>query len=320
MSAKMKFDKILGKVRESDETVVVSGSDGNSTAANITVNGVSPDSKGNIALDAENISFNFKDSMGDDIPTSSAVSNTNLQEFFVSMQYAIFSVNGHRAYVESSDSATVIGDITIAGDAIFLEPDGNETPMTDWDGNPLASKTLLDAAGDLYTYGIREIMINGDGSSTFWSNNGTADLDLTAGKIDVYRNYDSEGSVSNRYTVMSSLEDMNSFKMEIPEYGDITSTDEMGESYESTMVTHYAPCNGWLIIEWCSDALQDDSYVEIGGVQFHLGTVSQDGGLAWRQFIFPIATSTEWLIYDDEVRSYRVRFLPCGNIVNLNGE
>ena len=118
---------------------------------------------------------------------------------------------------------------------------------------------------------------------------------------------------------MNALEDMNWVKMEIPEYGDITSTDEMGESYESTMVTHYAPCNGWLIIEWCSDALTDDSYVEIGGVQFHLGTVSQEGGLAWRQFIFPIASSTEWYIYDDEVRSYRVRFLPCANTITLYG-
>lgn len=288
-------------------------------AADITVNGVSPDADGNIVLKAEDISFNFKNSLGEDIPRSASIGNTNLQTFFEGLQYAIFSVNGYSAYFDS-DNDRVIGDITITGDAIFLEPDGRETPTQDWDGNPLASKTLLDAASDLYTYGIREIMINGDGSSTFWSNSGTADLDLTADKIDVYRNYDSEGSVSNRYTVMNSLEDMNSFKMEIPEYGDITSTDEMGESYESTMVTHYAPCNGWLIIDWCSEALKDDSYVEIGGVQFHLGTVSEAGGLAWRQFIFPIATSTEWLIYDDEVRSYRVRFLPCGNIVNLYGE
>ena len=316
MSAKMKFDKFLGKVRESDETDV-SGSDGNSTAAKITVNGVSPDSEGNIALDAKNISFNLKDdSTGADIPTSSAIGDLNLQVFFESMQTAIFTINGRSL----SPDSKLTGEITIAGDAIFLEPDGSETPMQDWDGNPLNEKTVYNLAYDLYTYGIREIMINGDGSQTYWPDRGTADLDLTAEKIDVYRNYDPDGFVQYRYTAMNALVDMNWVKMEIPEYGDITSTDEMGESYDSTMVTHYAPCNGWLIIEWCSDSLKDDSYVEIGGVQFHLGTVSEAGGLAWRQFIFPIATSTEWFIYDDEVRSYRVRFLPCSNIVNLYGE
>ena len=67
-------------------------------AANITVNDVSPDAEGNILLGAEDISFKFKDSMGDDIPTSPAISNLNLQDFFKTMQYAIFSVNGHCAY------------------------------------------------------------------------------------------------------------------------------------------------------------------------------------------------------------------------------
>lgn len=319
MSAKMKFDKFLGKVRESDETVVVSGSDGNSTAANITVNGVSPDDEGNIKLNAENISFKLKDSSGDDIPTSPAISNQNLQDFFVTLQYAIFSVNGHCAYIDPSAPTVVQGDISIYGNTMYLTED-DAIPGSDWDGKPLNEKTVYDLAYDLYTYGIREIMINGDGGNTFWSNNGKADLELTAEKIDIYRNYDPDGFVQYRYTVMNALEDMNWVKMEIPEYGDITSTDEMGESYESTMVTHYAPCNGWLIIEWCSDALADDSYVEIGGVQFHLGTVNENGGSIWRQFIFPIATSTEWFIYDDEVRSYRVRFLPCGNTVTLYGE
>ena len=309
----VKYDPVLGAFRTIDD----GGNSGG--AADITVNGVFPDADGNIALKAENISFNLKDDMGDVIPTSPAISNQNLQDFFTSMQYAIFSVNGNYAYLDPDNPDQVTTDITIYGDSMYLESPESGTPMQDWDGNPLASKTVYDLSSDLYTYGIREIMINGDGSSTFWSNSGTADLDLTAEKIDVYRNYDPDGFAQYRYTVMNALEDMNWVKMEIPEYGDITSTDEMGESYESTMVTHYAPCNGWLIIEWCSEALKDDSYVEIGGVQFHLGTVSEAGGLAWRQFIFPIASSTEWFIYDDEVRSYRVRFLPCGYIVNLYG-
>ena len=311
----VKYDPVLGAFRTIDD-----GSQNSGGAANITVNGISPDPEGNIQLNAENISFSSKNSMGEDFPCSASISRENLQVFFESMQYAIFSVNGHCAYIDPSNPIAVQGDISIYGDTMFLETPGNETPMQDWDGNPLNEKTVYNLAYDLYTYGIRKIMINGDGSQTYWPDRGTADLDLTAEKIDVYRNYDPDGFVQYRYTAMNALVDMNWVKMEIPEYGDITSTDEMGESYDSTMVTHYAPCNGWLIIEWCSDSLKDDSYVEIGGVQFHLGTVSEAGGLAWRQFIFPIASSTEWFIYDDEVRSYRVRFLPCSNIVNLYGE
>lgn len=142
MSAKMKFDKFLGKVRESDETVVVSGSDGNSTAANITVNGVSPDDEGNIQLNAENISFNLKDSLGYDIPTAPAISNQKLQDFFVTMQYAIFSVNGHCAYVDPDNPKQIITDITIYGNTMFLETPENANPTIDWDGNPLSQKTV----------------------------------------------------------------------------------------------------------------------------------------------------------------------------------
>lgn len=130
-------------------------------AANITVNGISPDPEGNIQLNAENISFNLKDSMGDDIPTSPAISNLNLQDFFKTMQYAIFSVNGHCAYVNSDNPEQVITDITIYGNTMFLEPDGKETPKQDWDGNPLSQKTVYELAQDVYTHSIKEISTDG---------------------------------------------------------------------------------------------------------------------------------------------------------------
>ena len=130
-------------------------------AANITVNDVSPDAEGNILLGAEDIAFSVKDEWENIIPTSGAISTVNLQSFFASMQYAIFSVNGHCAYVNSDNPEQVITDITIYGNTMFLESSGSESPIQDWDGNPLNTKTVYDLAVDVYTHSIKEISTDG---------------------------------------------------------------------------------------------------------------------------------------------------------------
>ena len=146
-------------------------------SANITVNGVSPDDEGKIKLNAENISFNLKDSLGYDIPTSPAISNQNLQDFFTSMQYAIFSVNGNYAYLDPDNPEQVITDITIYGDTMFLESPGSETPMQDWDGNSLSQKTVYDLAVDVYTHSIKEISTDG-GETYSTAENGKLNLTI----------------------------------------------------------------------------------------------------------------------------------------------
>ena len=144
-------------------------------AANITVNGVSPDAEGNIKLEAANISFKFKDDMGYDIPTSGAISTEDLQRFFVSMQYAIFSVNGYSAW--ENEPGIINGNIDIYGDTMFLETPESGTPMQDWDGNPLSQKTVYDLAYDVYTHSVKEISTDG-GETYSTAENGKLNLTI----------------------------------------------------------------------------------------------------------------------------------------------
>lgn len=146
-------------------------------ASNITVNDVSPDAEGNILLGAENIAFSVKDEWGDIIPTSGAISVENLQHFFASMQYAIFSVNGHNAYINPDNPEQVITDITIYGETMFLESPESETPRQDWDGNPLSQKTVYDLAYDVYTYSVKEISTDG-GETYSTAENGKLNLTI----------------------------------------------------------------------------------------------------------------------------------------------
>ena len=172
----VKYDPVLGAFRTIDNGS--QNENGNSGgAANITVNGVSPDPKGNIRLSAENISFNLKDSMDDDIPTSPAISNMNLQEFFTTLQYAIFSVNGHCAYIDPSNPTAVQGDISIYGNTMYLITEDNVSPGSDWDGNPLNRKTVYELAQDVYIHSVKEISTDG-GKTYSTAENGKLNLTI----------------------------------------------------------------------------------------------------------------------------------------------
>lgn len=93
------------------------------------------------------------------------------------MQHAIFSVNGHSAYIDPSDPTSVTGDISIYGNTMYLETPENVTPMQDWDGNPLSQKTVYDLAYDVYTHSVREISTDG-GETYQTAENGKLNLTI----------------------------------------------------------------------------------------------------------------------------------------------
>lgn len=311
MSAKMKFDKILGKVRESDETVVISGSDGNSTAANITVNDVSPDAEGNILLGAEDISFKFKDSMGDDIPTSPAISNLNLQDFFKTMQYAIFSVNGHCAYVNSDNPEQVITDITIYGNTMFLEPSGSETPMQDWDGNPLSQKTVYDLAYDVYSYCPKGIVIN-DGEMASIDGEGVMYLYIGAENIIVRQEWSEDIQGYYRTYLTDTLYELNYLKMGVPEYYVL-------EEDIARDTDQYAEKSGWIIVNAQSDSASAVP-IEVIIDEQTITKMSCETG-HWQTVVVPVMEGTTWRVAvpnpGDSWIAWEIKFLPCTPLYNI---
>lgn len=83
-------------------------------AADITVNGVSPDDEGNIQLNAENITMPEVDASGEEIMLSSAIGSRDLLEFYKDMQSAVFSVDGQYVRTEKGGNGTYyIGDIEL---------------------------------------------------------------------------------------------------------------------------------------------------------------------------------------------------------------
>lgn len=301
MSAKMKFDKFLGKVRESDETDV-SGSDGNSTAAKITVNGVSPDSEGNIALDAKNISFNLKDdSTGADIPTSSAIGDLNLQVFFESMQTAIFTINGRSL----SPDSKLTGEITIAGDAIFLEPDGSETPMQDWNGNPLSQKTVYELAQDVYSYCPKGIVIN-DGEMATIDLEGVMYLYIGAENIIVRQEWSDDIQGYYKIYLSDSLSELNYLKMGAPYYSSI----EENITHDTDQL---ADTSGWIIVNARSDsAVAEPIEVIIDGST--ITKMSCETG-HWQTVVIPVMEGMTWSVTVPSSGvdwiDWEIKFLPC---------
>lgn len=96
--------------------------------------------------------------MGEDFPCSASIDRQNLQTFFESIQYAIFSVNGYSAYFDS-DNDRLIGDISIYGNTMYLTEDAT-SPGNDWDGNTLNTKTIYELASDVYSYCPKGLVIN----------------------------------------------------------------------------------------------------------------------------------------------------------------
>ena len=286
-----------------DGSVIWNVYDMSDGAADITVNGVSPDDEGNIQLNAENISFNLKDSLGYDIPCSNSIGRQNLQDFFVSMQYAIFSVNGYSAYFDS-DNNRLIGDITIAGDAIFLEPDGSETPMQDWDGNPLSQKTVYELAQDVYSYCPKGIVIN-DGEMASIDGEGVMYLYIGAENIIVGQEWSDDLQDYYRIYLSDSLYELNYLKMGPPDHS-------LEENITSN-TDQYAEKSGWIIV----NARSDSSTANPIEVIIDGSTVTKMSCATgyWQTVVVPVMEGVTWNVEvpgnGDEWIDWEIKFLPC---------
>lgn len=278
-------------------------------AANITVNGVSPDAKGNIELTARWVPMPEVTENGERIIQSSVCGSQDLEQFYERLQSVVFNIDGNTVNTqEDSDGYYYTGEVDLK---YYVE-----SPDWSWIVQCIAydyGDGQVDVEQHYYLHTqIHEILdkysaycVNGYGAGEY--NKGEIWLD--AGRIPYARN--SSPDDYNTETIMDHMEAIDYSAFFYPDYYGMTNVDtETGNAYVSG-VTYMAPSNGWLIIEWCSYDMQDDSYVEIDGRQFQLGTVNEKGGSTYRQFIFPIGAWSNWSISDDECRSYTIRFLPC---------
>lgn len=266
-------------------------------AANITVNDVSPDAEGNILLGAEDISFNFKDSWGNDFPTSSAISNTNLQEFFVSMQSAVFSVDGQ--YVRTEDGVYT-GNIDLKYSCRY---DG-------WIAQMIANEYYEGQVNpDQYEEShilIHEIL---DRYSCYRVNDKSAgeynpgEIRLTACDIPLGYYNDEYG---NEYPDIS-INDAITLMMSPPDYASPdTSTYELHTQYMTDR-------HGWVIVKIFAGEDDGFAFVCFEGSKEMYYTPFKAGGVA--SICFPVGNFTTWEIVDggDPVSdaTYEILFVPC---------
>lgn len=278
-------------------------------AANITVNGVSPDAEGNIQLKAENISFNFKDDMGYDIPTSGAISTEDLQRFFTSMQYAIFSVNGYSAW--ENEPGIINGSIDIYGDTMFLESPESGTPMQDWYGNPLNTKSVYDLAYDVYTCCPRAIVIN-DGDMVGIDGEGVLYLYIRAEDVVVRQEWNSDIQEYNKTYLTDTLYELNYLKMGVPDY---TSLEE-----DITRDTdHLANTSGWIIVNAQSDSAVALPIEVIIDEQTITKMSCETGN--WQTVVVPVMEGTTWRVAvpnpGDSWIEWHIKFIPCTPLYNI---
>lgn len=292
---------------------------GGGGAANITVNGVSPDTEGNIELTARCVPMPEKTEGGDNIIVSSVCGSQDLAQFYERMQSAVFTIDGNTVSTqEDSDGYYYTGEVDLK---YYVE-----SPEYSWivlnieqhygEGNVDPEKHYY-----LHTQ-IHEMLDKFSACAVNESYAGEykpGQIWLDAGRIPYAYDSNPDTWSDGAYyeTIYERIDAMCYGTFTYPNYWSATSDDaETGAAY-TTDVTYTAPSNGWLIIEWCSEALMDNSYVEIDSKQFQLGTIDETGGKAWRQFIFPIAAWSNWLISRDECRSYTIHFLPCTQLFNM---
>ena len=279
-------------------------------AANITVNGIAPDEDGNIKLTARWIPMPEVTENGETIIQSSVCGSQDLEQFYERMQGAVFNIDGNAVRTEEDyDGYHYTGEVDLK---YYVE-----SPDWSWIVQHIAwehgdGEVDMEQHYYLHTQ-IHEMLdkysaycVNGYGAGEY--NKGEIWLD--AGRIPYTRDGNPDDS-NGVESIMDHVEAIDYSAFFYPDYYGMTNVDtETGNPY-TVGVTYMAPSNGWLIIEWCSYDMRDDSYVEIDGKQFQLGTVNEKGGSTYRQFIFPIAAWSNWFISDDECRSYTIRFLPC---------
>lgn len=271
-----------------------------------SVNGVSP-TNGNILLKAENIPFSLKNNRGEDFPLSSSIGYQNLQDFFESIQHAIFSVNGYSAYFDSS-SDRLIGHISIYGDTMFLtehDPSSSDYSGSDWDGNPLNEKTVFNLAYDVYTYCPKGIVIN-DGEMARTDGEGVLYLYIRAENIIVREEWMDDMQDYSRIYLTDSLYELNYLKMGAPDYS-------LLESDISRDTDQLANTSGWIIVNAQSDsAVAKPIKVIIDGST--ITKMSCETG-HWQTVVIPVMEDMTWSVTVPSPGAdwieWEIKFLPC---------
>ena len=105
-------------------------------------------------------------------------------------------------------------------------------------------------------------------------------------------------------TINDKFSTLDAYVMTMPDYYRIQSDYGANTDY-------IADTPGWLIIEWISYQITDNSAVTIDGHTFKLGNNYSNIGDHWQTYTFPLSAGSMWSIDDDESRGYRICFLPC---------
>lgn len=113
-----------------------------------------------------------------------------------------------------------------------------------------------------------------------------------------------EGEDDYPPTINDKFSTLEAYVMTIPDYYSIQSDYGANTDY-------IADTPGWLIIEWISHNITDNSAVTIDGQTFKLGNNYSNIGDIWQTYTFPLSAGSTWSIEDDEGRDYRICFLPC---------
>lgn len=303
----MKFDKFLGRVRESDKSVVVSGSDGNSIAANITVNAISPDEDGNIELTARWVPMPEKTEGGDNIIVSSVCGSQDLAQFYERMQGAVFNIDGNTVRTqEDSDGYYYTGEVDLK---YYVEwPDGSWIVRCiegDYgDGNVDPEKhyylhTQIHEMLDRYSV----CSVNG----RFAGEYDLGDVRIGAYQIPIYEdNLESQN-------VGSALEAIDYSSMGAPDYG-MKTTEDVEYGILSPGADYYPYRSGWVFVNVVLNGESFKVRVIIEGEQIaEYGCVGQNMNERFA-FHFPVNGWTSWRIEEDTDSgfkgSYEIIFVP----------
>ena len=215
--------------------------------------------------------------------------------------------------LENGDSGGA-ADITIYGDAIFLEPDGRETPMQDWDGNPLSQKTVYELAQDVYSYCPKGIVIN-DGEMASIDGKGVMYLYIGAENIIVGQEWSDDLQDYYSTYLTDTLYEVNYLKMGVPEY----SEQSVNLGY-SPFTEEMAPATGWVFVEVALNGESFRTYVTVNGIKIlnigYVGSSMNERG----SFFFPVFEGDTFYIgeeNDEQDGSYEIKFITNIPLYNI---
>lgn len=296
-----KFDKYLGKFREKDG--------GGSGAANITVNGVSPDAEGNIELTARWVPMPKKTEGGDNIIVSSVCGSQDLARFYERLQSVVFNIDGNTVNTqEDSDGYYYTGEVDLK---YYVE-----YPELSWIVQNIESEYgegNVDHEKHYYLHTQIHDMLD---KYSVCSVNGCTvgvyepgDVRIGAYQIPIFEDDPQSQNVGFAFESI----DYNS--MGAPDYGMKTTSDiGYGDGDLSPGTDYYAYRNGWVFVNVVLNAESFRIRVIIDGEQIaEYGCVGESMNERFA-FHFPVNSWCSWRIEEDTEGgfdgSYEIIFVP----------